>query len=253
MGLDGRVALVTGGGRGIGRGIALALAEDGADVAVNYNKDEESAQKTAEEIRGLGRRAMVVRASVESYDDDKAMVDAVVDELGSVGILISNAGVASRGKTVADTDPDEVKRVLGIHAIGAHHLCSLVLPSMREQERGDIVVISSIATRSNAANGAPYAMAKAALEVLASCLAKEEMRNGIRVNIVAPGLVETEMGRRLVKGTMGLDDISKLHDASPFGRVCQPEDVANVVRFLVSEAGGYVTGQRLYVDGSGAF
>src|SRR5687768_15219223 len=106
MGLNGRVALVTGGGRGIGRGIALALAEDGADVAVNYNKDEESAQKTAEEIRGLGRRAMVVRGSVESYDDDKAMVDAVVDELGSVGILVSNAGVASRGKTVADTDPD---------------------------------------------------------------------------------------------------------------------------------------------------
>ena len=113
-------------------------------------------------------------------------------------------------------------------------------------------MISSVATLSNAPNGAPYNMGKAALEALAFTLSKEEQRNGIRVNVVAPGLVETEMGRRLVKGAAGIDDISTLHAMSPFGRVCQPEDVANVVRFLVSDAAGYVSGQKVNVHGGGS-
>jgi len=123
---------------------------------------------------------------------------------------------------------------------------------MRERERGDIVMISSVATLAHAANGAPYNMGKAALEALAFTLAKEEQPNGIRVNVVAPGLVETEMGRRLVKGAAGIDDISTLDDMSPFGRVCQPDDVANVVRFLVSERAGYVSGQKINVHGAGS-
>ena len=105
---------------------------------------------------------------------------------------------------------------------------------------------------SHAPNGAPYNMGKAALEALALTLAKEEQRNGIRVNIVAPGLVETEMGRRLVKGAAGVEDIRTLDKVSPFGRVCQPEDVANVVRFLVSDRAGYVSGQKVNVHGGGS-
>jgi NAD(P)-dependent dehydrogenase (short-subunit alcohol dehydrogenase family) len=122
---------------------------------------------------------------------------------------------------------------------------------MRERDRGDIVMISSIATRHWAGWHSPYNMGKAALEALAFGLAKEEQRNGIRVNVVAPGLVETEMGRRLVKGSAGVEDIRTLDAASPWGRVCQPEDVAAVVRFLVSDPAGYVSGQRIYVDGGG--
>jgi 3-oxoacyl-[acyl-carrier protein] reductase len=114
-------------------------------------------------------------------------------------------------------------------------------------------MISSVATRENAAGGAPYNMAKAALEALAMTLAREERTNRIRVNVVAPGLVDTEMGRRLVKGAMGVTDIRTLDKGMPFGRVCAPEDVAEVVRFLVSDAGEYVTGQRLYVDGGAGF
>jgi 3-oxoacyl-[acyl-carrier protein] reductase len=252
MSLEGRVALVTGGGRGIGRAITLALAQDGADVAINYRRDEAAARDTAAAVEKLGRRALVVQASVDSPGDDGRMADRVISELGFVDILVNNGGIASRGHTVADTDPDELERVVRIHAFGPHHLCRLVLPSMRQRDRGDIVMISSIVTQQHLAGGAPYGMGKAALEALAFTLAKEEERHGIRVNVVAPGVVETEMGRRLMKGVAGIDDLRTLDRHSPFGRVCQPEDVANVVRFLVSEAAGYVSGQRIYVAGARA-
>lgn len=248
--LRGRIALVTGAGRGVGRAIALGLAADGADVAVNYRRDEDAAAQTVAEIEALGRRAIAVRASVDDAGADAEMVERVVGELGPISILVNNAGQASRGRSVADTDPEEVARLLGTHAVGAHHLCRLVLPHMRPCDRGDIVFISSVATDHMAPNGGPYNMAKAAMEALARTLVREEQRNGIRVNTVAPGLVETEMGRRLVKAG-GVDDISTLHDAFPFGRVCQPEDVAAVVRFLVGDQGSYVSGVRIRVDGGG--
>ena len=120
---------------------------------------------------------------------------------------------------------------------------------MRELPRGDIVMISSVATSSMAGFSSPYNMAKAAQEALAMTLAKEERRNGIHVNVVAPGLVATEMGRRLVKGAMGVEDINTLDATSPFGHVCTPEEVADVVRFLVSDAAGYITGIKITVDG----
>ncbi|WP_436795025.1 SDR family NAD(P)-dependent oxidoreductase [Actinospongicola halichondriae] len=249
-GLAGRIALVTGGGRGAGRAIALGLAEDGADVAVNYRRDEASAAETVAEIEALGRRAIAVQASVDDPEADAAMIDRVCGELGPISILVNNAGQASRGQSVAKTEDWEVAKLLGTHAIGPHHVCRLALPHMRECERGDIVFISSVATDHHAANGAPYNMGKAAMEALAMTLAKEEQRNGIRVNVVAPGLIDTEMGRRLVKAG-GVDDISTLSAGFPFGRVCQPEDIADVVRFLVGPQGSYVSGTRLRVDGGG--
>jgi NAD(P)-dependent dehydrogenase (short-subunit alcohol dehydrogenase family) len=250
--LSGRVALVTGGGRGIGRAIALALAEDGADVAVNYRRDADSAKQTVQAIETLGRRAKAYPASLENDTSLVQMVDDVVDDLGNVSILVNNAGIASRGQTVQKTEPAELERVVRVHALAPHRLCQLVLPGMRECSRGDIVMISSVATLHHAGGGAPYNMGKAAMESLAWSLSKEVKRHGIHVNIVAPGLVETEMGRRLVKATAGVEDIRQLDESSPFGRVCQPEDVANAVRFLVSERASYVTGERLCVYGGPA-
>lgn len=248
--LDGRIALVSGGGRGIGRAIALALAEEGADVGVNYRRDVESAAKTVADIEALGRRAVAVQASVDQLDECRRLVEEVSAALGPVDILINNAGIASRGRTVADTDPDELERVVRTHAFGPHHLTQAVLPAMREHPRGDVVMISSAATQHHAANSGPYNMGKAAMEALAFTLAKEERSHGIHVNIVAPGLVDTTMGQKLMKAVAGIDDLRQLDASMPFGRVCQPEDVAEVVRYLVSE-GGYLTGQRVYVDGGG--
>ena len=253
MSLQGRVALVTGGGRGVGRAIAVALAEDGADVAINYRRDDEAAAEAVELVERAGGKARAYPASVDDFEQDREMVEAVTADMGPVSILVNNAGIASRGNSVVDTDVAEMQRVVATHAFGPHYLCKLVIPRMREAERGDIVMISSAATRSLGANGAPYNMGKTAMEALAVTLSKEEKRHGIRVNVVAPGLVETEMGRRLVRATTGVQDIKTLYADSPFGHVCQPQEVAGVVRFLVSDANSYVTGERLYVDGSGPY
>ena len=179
------------------------------------------------------------------------MVEAVLADFGAIDILVNNGAIASRGNSVVDTDPTEVQRVLAAHAIGPHHLCRLVLPSMRTRERGDIIMISSAATLHYAANGAPYSMGKAALEALAFTLAKEERKHNIHVNVAAPGLVDTDMGRRLAKAMSGADDIHDLDATSPFGHVCTPLDVARVVVWLCTDGAGYVTGQKIVVDGGG--
>ena len=249
--LKGRVALVTGGGRGIGRAIALSLAEAGADVAVNYRRDAAAADGVVKEIEAMGRKAKAYQASVESFEEDQAMVTEVLADFGRVGILINNAGIASRGQAVADTDPAEMERVVRVHAFGPHYLSKLVIPSMRGEGRGDIVMISSVATLGMGARGGPYNMGKAAMEALALTLAKEERVHGIRTNIVAPSLTVTEMGKRLTKATAGVDDIHELDARSPFGRVSTPEDVAAAVTWLVSSANPYANGQKININGGG--
>jgi NAD(P)-dependent dehydrogenase (short-subunit alcohol dehydrogenase family) len=249
--LKGRTALVTGGGRGIGKAIALSLAEAGADVAVNYRSDADAAEETVREIQALGRKARAYAAAVENWDQDQAMVAEVLKDFGSIGILVNNAGIASRGQSVADTDPAEMERVVRVHAFGPHYLCKLVIPQMRELGRGDIIMISSVATLGMGARGGPYNMGKAAMEALALTVAKEERQHGIRCNIVAPSLTVTEMGKRLTKATTGIADIHELDARSPFGRVSTPEDVASAVTWLVSSANPYANGQKININGGG--
>jgi NAD(P)-dependent dehydrogenase (short-subunit alcohol dehydrogenase family) len=249
--LSGRVALVTGASRGIGKAIALSLAEAGADVAVNYRRDGGAAEETVKEIEALGRKAKAYQASVENWDEDEKMVADVLADFGKISILVNNAGIASRGQAVVDTDPAEMERVVRIHAFGPHYLCKLVVPHMRGEGRGDIIMISSVATLGNGPRGAPYNMGKAAMEALALTLAKEERAHGIRTNIVAPSLTVTEMGKRLTRATSGVEDIHQLDARSPFGRVSEPEDVAAAVTWLVSSANPYANGQKININGGG--
>lgn len=241
--LTGRVALVTGGGRGIGRAVSLALAAGGAAVALTFRRDGEAAASVVAQIEAGGGRAIAYHSSVDVETDNDRVVADVAAAFGYVDILVNNAGVASRGNSVADTDTAEVARLLATHAAGPHQLCRLVIPPMRQRPRGDIIFVSSMAAANLRANGAPYNMAKAAMEALATTLSKEEHRHNIHVNVVAPGIVETDMGTRLLRAR-GLSA-----ENMPFGRLCQPADVALVVRFLVSEVAGYVNGARIRLDG----
>ena len=244
-----RVALVTGGGRGIGAAIAFKLAQAGLRVAISYHRDAASAEATVKRIAVAGGTARAYQAAVEDMHATDRMVEEVGHDLGAIGVLVNNAGITSRGLDVADTDIDEVLRLLSIHAVSVHQLCRRTVPAMRDLGRGDIVMISSQSSSSLPAGGAPYNMAKAAMEALAATLAKEERRNGIRVNTVAPGLVATEMGRRYVRAAFGSSGMAALAADSPFGRVCTVDDVAALVAYLVSDDGSYITGQRIAVDG----
>ncbi len=249
--LEGRTALVTGGSRGIGRGIALALAQDGADVAVNYRSAADEAVEVVTAIRAMGRKAEAYQASVDDYAACADMVEAVARDFGGLSILINNAGIASQGQSVAATDPLEFERVMRVHAFGPHYMSKCAIPHLRKNSRSDIVMISSVATLNHSANGAPYNMGKAACEALALTLAKEEQANGIRVNIVAPSLTVSDMGSRLAKAIAGVDDIHQLDAKFPFGRVSTPEDVAGAVLWLVSDANAYASGQKINIDAGG--
>ena len=179
------------------------------------------------------------------------MVAAVEADFGAMSILVNNAGIASRGLSVADSSPEEVDRLFAVHAAGPHRLSRLALPQLRRHARSDIIVISSIATYIHSANGAPYTMAKAAGEALALTLAKEELANGVRVNIVAPALTVSDMGEKLSRAVTGNADIHHLAAKMPFGRVAIPADVAAAVVWFVSDANSYCSGQKLNIDGAG--
>jgi NAD(P)-dependent dehydrogenase (short-subunit alcohol dehydrogenase family) len=246
--LTGRVALVTGGSRGGGAGIARRLSRDGACVAVHYQRDARAASAVVEQITDGGGTAAAFQASMDDVDTIDQMCDAVLERFGAVDLLVSNAGSASCGNTVADSSLSEFNQLLRIHTFGPLHLIRRLLPGLRQAVRGDIVAISSTTVTDAPANAAPYTMAKAAIEVAIRTLAREERGNAIRANIVAPGLVDTEMGARLVQAVHTGQRLSDLHAGFPFGRVCQPDDVAAAVAFLTSDDGGYITGQRIVVD-----
>lgn len=246
-----RVALVTGGSRGIGRAAAQRLAADGASVAITYVRNDRAAREVVEIIEASGGRAHSYHAPIEDADAAGALVDRVRTDLGPIDLFVSNAGRASRGRTVSDTTMDEFTALMGVHVLGPVALVRAALPDLRAAGRGDVIVISSVLTTSAPAGAAPYTMAKSALEAFARTLAVEERAYGVRVNIVAPGLVATEMGERLVQGVTGrsLDDVGT---AYPFGRTCRPEDVAAVVAFLASADASYLAGVRIAVDAGGA-
>jgi NAD(P)-dependent dehydrogenase (short-subunit alcohol dehydrogenase family) len=191
------------------------------------------------------------RAAVEDWEQDRAMVDAVVADFGHVDILVNNAGIASRGRTIFDTDPAELERVVRIHAFGSFYLSKLVLPSMRQRPRGDIIMISSTMMLAYAPNSIPYSMGKAGMEAVARVLGKEERANNIRVNILQPGIIESEMGVRLAKATRGSGDWEELAPSLPWGHAIRPNEIADAVRFLVSDAGFYITGATIRMDGGG--
>ena len=251
--LKGKRALVTGGGRGIGRGISLTLGRYGADVALNYRKDESAARETVRELEEMGRKTLAVQADVTRPSEVEAFVRRAVEELGGLDIIAVNAGIASRGRTVRETDVEEFPRVIGTNLFGAFYTAKFAAQQLHDQGTGGLITFtSSVVSQGKPPFSGPYAAAKSGLEALMVVLAKEEVAQKIRVNAIAPGLVETEMGNRLVKAR-GMKDIQSMASVLPFGRVCQPEDIGEMVAFLASEAGSYITGQVIGIEGGSSF
>ena len=248
--LSGRVALVTGGGRGIGRAIALSLAEAGADVAVNYRRDADAAEETVKEIeahgpqgQGLPRLGRELGRGLRRWSPTCSRTSA---RSASWSTTPASPAAARRSPTpIRPRWSGWCASTRSGRTISPSWCCR----SMRGEGRGDIIMISSVATLGMGARGAPYNMGKAAMEALALTLAKEEREHGIRTNIVAPSLTVTEMGKRLTRATTGIEDIHELDARSPFGRVSTPEDVAAVVTWLVSSANPYANGQKINING----
>lgn len=245
MKLDGKVAIVTGASRGIGRRIALLLAKAGADVVVNYNKSVKEAEKLVKEIENLNRKAIFVKADVSNSVEVKEMVDKTILEFNKIDILVNNAGISSLRNPFFKVEFKEWDRVLKTNLYGVFFTIKAVLNLMRERKSGNIINISSNMTRRCPAIGLPYIVSKAGIETLTKVLAKEEARNGIRVNAIAPGMIETEMGERYQTE----DTVKEMAKNIPIGRIGLPEDIGNMVVYLASEYADFITGQVIYING----
>ena len=249
MELDGRIAIVTGGSRGIGRGICLALAKAGADIAFCYSNDEEGAKKTADQVEALRGRCLAFRADVSDYEKVKEMVAKTAETFGGVDILVNNAGIGSSRQPLIETDVEYVRKLIDIHVFGSYYFTKTVLPHMHQRKRGDIYFISSTAALTFRAGASDYTMAKVSLEAMAKCLAKEELPNNIRVNAIGPGTIENGRILKLWQRWHDVKEMKDLYSIMPFGRTGKPEDIGNLIAFLASEKASWISGQVIYVDG----
>jgi 3-oxoacyl-[acyl-carrier protein] reductase len=238
--LTGRVALVTGAGRGIGKAVALMLAEAGADVAVNYRERELDALAVADAVRKLGRRAVTVRADVADSGAITQMVGTVGRELGPIDILVNNAGIAIR-RGLDDLTEADFDRTIAVNLKSAFLCTQAVLPHMRARRWGRIVNISSGAARGAGVVGLHYNASKAGMEGLTRGYAARVVKEGITVNAVAPTLIETDMVPALPETAARI----------PLGRLGLPEEVAQAVLMVIGNA--YMTGQTIQVNGGTHF
>ena len=246
-----KVALVTGGARGIGRGIALTLAKEGAKVAVNYRERSEAAADVVRKIREDGGDAAAFQGNVGEYAEVERMVAAVLARFGRIDILVNNAGVVTR-HSILDVPLAEWDRVVRTNLYGCFHCSRLVGRHMVERGgEGKIVSISSIHGRVAKAGMGPYCATKAAIDMFSKQLAVELAPHRINVNVVASGTILTDINVPLYQSTAP-EDIQKrtaVLQRVPWGEIGQPEDIGKAVTFLASDAARYITGAVLYVDG----
>ena len=242
--LGGRRALVTGGSRGIGKGIVLALAEAGADVAIGYRREAEAAQATVREIEALGCGGAAFRADIRDYDGVRAMVSGACEALGGLDVVVANAGVATRYQPLHEVEPGYWDRVIAIDLHGVFHTVHAALPVLREQRSGVILTISSVGADTCGPNGGPYAAAKAGVNALTRVVAKENAELGIRCNVIAPGLIATDMAEGMIE--FHGDAIVK---SIPLARMGTPAEVGRLAVYLASDDAAWITGEVFRIDG----
>ncbi|MFE5428012.1 MULTISPECIES: 3-oxoacyl-[acyl-carrier-protein] reductase [Peribacillus] len=241
--LEGKKALVTGASRGIGREVALELARQGADVAINYSGSEAKANEVVDEIKALGRKAFAIQCDVANSESVTSMIKEVVEQFGRVDILVNNAGI-TRDNLLMRMKEDEWDSVINTNLKGVFLCTKAVTRQMMKQRSGRIINMASIVGVSGNAGQANYVAAKAGVIGLTKTTAKELASRGITVNAIAPGFISTDMTGELP------EDVQKaMLDQIPLARFGDPKDIAAVASFLASDASKYMTGQTLHVDG----
>lgn len=243
MSLEGKIALVTGSSRGIGRAIALALGKKGVNVAVNYAGNEQKAEEVVQELQELGVKAIKIRANVADEQDVKAMIKEVTKEFGRLDILVNNAGI-TRDNLLMRMKVEEFDEVIETNLKGAFLCTKAVTRTMMKQRYGKIINIASIVGVSGNPGQANYVAAKAGLIGLTKSTAKELATRNILVNAIAPGFITTDMTDVLTE-----DQKDAILSQIPLEKLGEPEDIANVVCFLASDEAKYITGQTIHVDG----
>lgn len=246
MKIQNKVALVTGASRGIGRAIALALAREGADVALNCSTSVNAAGKVSQEIRKLGRRAVVVQADVSDKAAVERIVREVVEHFGRIDILVNNAGMSVVGPS-SELEEDKWRRGIDVMLTGVFFCSQAAGNEMIKRKSGKIINIASINGIVAFPERACYCAAKAGVMALAKVLGSEWARYNINVNAIAPGYVETELVRNLA--TARTLDLDELASRIPNGRLARPEEIADLVVFLASEESKYIQGQTIIMDG----
>ncbi len=242
-GLAGQVAVVTGGSRGIGRAIALALAREGCRVVINYHSNASAAEQVVAEIEALGSQALAVQGDVSIAAQAQALIERALEAFGAIDILVNNAGITRDGLLMRMSEADW-DAVLDTNLKGAYHCVKAVQRSMLRRRAGRIIQISSVSGLRGNAGQANYAAAKAGLIGFTKAVARELAPRGITVNAVAPGFIETDMTEAL-----GEEMMAQVQTQIPLQRLGRPEDVAAAVVFFASPQAAYITGQVLCVDG----
>ena len=241
--MEGKIAVVTGASRGIGKAIAVKLASKGATVVINYNGSRERAEEVKNEVESAGGKAVIIQCNVADFDACKEFIETVIKEQGRIDILVNNAGITKDGLLMKMSEED-FDKVLDTNLKGTFHTIRAALRQMIRQRSGRIINMASVVGVSGNAGQANYAASKAGVIGLTKTAARELASRGIRVNAIAPGFIETDMTAALPEAVR-----TEMAKDIPAGRAGQPEDVANAVAFFAAEQSSYLTGQVLCVDG----
>ena len=242
--LEGKKALITGGSRGIGAGMATAFAAAGADVAIGYRRDVAAADRVVKEIEAAGRKGAAFAADVRDQAAVQEMVGGANEALGGLDIVVANAGVPTRFEPLHKVDASYFDRVIQIDLYGVFYTLHAALPILREQRSGSIITISSIAADACGGNGGPYVAAKAAVNALTKVVARENAKRNVRANVLAPGLIDTDIADGMLEAHG-----EAIVNAIPLGRMGTPAEIADLAIYLASDESRWVTGKTFRIDG----